>query len=113
MSSDTQRFLDQLAAQRAEKRAAPAVPQYNKPEGRQWKALLGQVLEYGDSGFSIVLMKDAKKAHAPYQMRDPEGRVIGEGNDLDRMKQIVMDQARMRDQFCPDPDSLSGLPKLG
>lgn len=66
---------------------------------REWRALLGQTLELGDTGFVIVLQKDAKKSNRPYQLRDPEGRVMCEGDDLYRIKQLAEQQARMRDEF--------------
>lgn len=83
------------------------------PAKRQWKALMGQVLEYGDSGFQIVLNKRGH-ASTPFQLRDPEGRVMGEGTNLDSMKRAAEDQARMRDEFAKvDTESFSTLPKFG
>lgn len=114
MSSEaTRRFLADLEA----RKTAPdkVVPQYHAPRPRrEWKALLGQVLEYGDTGFRIVLQKDPKKAKAPYRLEDPEGRVLGEGTNLPSMKQAAEDQAKMRDEFAAvDPASFNSLPKMG
>lgn len=101
---------DFIADMRADK--APSTPAA-QPR-RAWRALMGQVLEFGDSGYQIVLQKKADKGRYPYQLRDPEGRVMGEGDNLDTMKRVAEDQARMRDEFAQvDADSFKSLPDFG
>lgn len=91
----------------------PEATKTNTPRPRrEWRCLMGQVLEYGDSGYQIVLMKHGK-AQFPFQMRDPEGRVFGEGNHLDSMKRAVEEQAKFRDEFTVDASSFDAMPKFG
>lgn len=80
-----------------------------KKKKREWKAVLGQILEYGDSGFSIVLIKAPRANQAPYQLRDPEGRVLGDGDNLAQMKRYVEEQAAYRDEFEPSTPTVDLL----
>ncbi len=67
----------------------------------KWNALLGNVLEYGDTGFSIRL--NAKRKGPSYKGYDPEGRKIMTSGDLQDLK-FQMEQAALdREEFtCKD-----------
>lgn len=78
-----------------------------KKKDRQWRPLLGQVLEYGDSGFLIVLQKNSKRH--PFSLRDPDGREIGSGDMLNQLKSYAEQQAKFRDEFEMAGD-LSSVP---
>lgn len=73
----------------------------------EWRALPGNVLAYGDTGFEIRLVNDARRD--PYIAFDPEGRrmPIG-GTVLQYMKVRVEQEASDRAEFECSADSGSG-----
>jgi hypothetical protein len=91
MSHNVDSFLQALGND------SPATLTPAKKPRREWKPLLGQMLEYGDSGFVIVLQKNSKRA--PFSLRDPEGRELATGDNMKRMKDYAEEQARYRDEF--------------
>lgn len=77
---------------------------------REWRPVLGQTLEYGDSGYVIVLQKDSKRG--PYRLQDPDGRVVAEGDRLPQLKTYAEEQARYRDEFDPGTTELTDFSKF-
>ena len=77
---------------------SPAKPAEAFPSDRQWTSLMGNVLEYGDTGWQIVF----KPCDGfDYTLFSPEGRVMGkyaEGG-LPYLKQIAEQMQAQRQEF--------------
>ena len=65
--------------------------------GPSWKALPGQVIELGDTGFQIKL--DTRPMHPLYLLVAPEGWTVLGGADLPVLKQLGERFARERTEF--------------
>lgn len=76
------------------------------PLARMWWALPGNVLEYGDSGFSIRLRTNPDQA--PFAAYSPEGVLLATSFELGLLKEYCERQAGYRDQFDPQPAPAGG-----
>jgi hypothetical protein len=72
------------------------------PRPPKWKALPGQVIELGATGFQIVM--DTGPNNPLYMLRAPEGWPIHSGVDLPTLKQLGERFAAEREEFVCKPE---------
>ena len=88
MSARYPRIYPHSAAGRPTPEPAPATA---------WRLLPGGVLELGATGYAIQLHQERQRM--PYTLRDPEGRAVAFGMDLQSLKGVGEKLARDRREF--------------